>query len=63
MDGYCTEPAGHHTPSNPRWLCGGMSNLALIISLLAVVTALAALAERIRISSPIIKVTVGEYQY
>ena len=36
-----------------------MSNLSLIISLLAVVTALAALAERIRISSPILLVLAG----
>lgn len=36
-----------------------MSNLALVISLLAVVTALAALAERIRISSPILLVLAG----
>ena len=36
-----------------------MGNLSLIISLLAVVTALAALAERIRISSPILLVLAG----
>ncbi len=36
-----------------------MSNLALVISLLAVVTALAAVAERIRIASPILLVLAG----